>query len=157
MKSICSKINQRLFFLRKLKRAAMSNDDLVAYYCTVIRPVAEYACAVWHTGLTDGQSEHLEHLHRRAINIIFGGKLDFKSACMIYDIDPTLASRRESQTMRLFRDLQNSDHCLHYLLPEKRDPEIIARLRIAKPYEPPFARTSRFQNSFLIYSLNNYQ
>jgi hypothetical protein len=155
--SICSRINQRLFFLRKLKRAAMSMDDLVTYYCTVIRPVAEYACAVWHTGLTDGQSEQLEHLHRRALKIIFGKKLDLKSACIIYGIEPTLASRREIQTQRLFKQLQNSAHCLHHLLPDKRDPEIIARLRNARPYEPPFARTCRFQNSFLIFSLNHYQ
>ena len=156
--SICAKINKRLFFLRKLKRAAMTNGDLVAYYCTVIRPVAEYACAVWHTSLTEGQSEQLEHLQRRAIKIIFGDKLDYETACMIYDIDPTLASRRETQTQNLFKQIcRNSSHCLHYLLPDPRNPEILARLRNAKPYEPPFARTSRFQNSFLIHCLNNCQ
>lgn len=156
--SICSKINKRLFFLRKLKRAAMSTEDLVAYYNTVIRPVAEYACAVWHTSLTDGQSEQLEQLHRRAIKTIFGDKLDRTTACMIYSIDPTLASRRETQTQRLFKQLRdNPSHCLHELLPEKRDPELLTRLRNAKPYETPFARTSRFQNSFLIHCLNNYQ
>ena len=76
--SICAKINKRLYFLRKLKRAAMTNGDLVAYYCTVIRPVAEYACAVWHTSLTEAQSEQLEHLQHRAIKIIFGDKLDYE-------------------------------------------------------------------------------
>ena len=49
----------------------MSSEDMVAYYRTVIRPVAEYACAVWHSSLTEGQTEQLEHLHRRAIKIIF--------------------------------------------------------------------------------------
>ena len=128
-------------------------------YCrTVIRPVAEYACAVWHNSLTEAQSEQLEQLQRRAIKIVFGDSLDHATACMIYDLDPTLASRRETQTQRLFKQIRNSSsHCLHNLLPEKRDPEILARLRNAKQYEPPFARTSRFQNSFLIYCLNNYQ
>ena len=81
----------------------MTNGDLVAYYCTVIRPVAEYACAVWHTSLTEGQSEQLEHLQHRAITIIFGDKLDYETACMIYDIDPTLASGRETQSQNLFK------------------------------------------------------
>jgi hypothetical protein len=156
--SICSKINKRLFFLRRLKRAAMSSDDLVTYYRAVIRPVAEYACAVWHSSLTEGQSEQLEQLHTRAIKIIFGRKLDHDTACLIYDLEPTLASRRESQTQRLFEQIRdNPNHCLHSLLPEKRDPEILAKLRNAKPYEPPFAKTSRFQNSFLVHCLNNYQ
>jgi hypothetical protein len=155
---ICNKINQRLFFLRKLKRAKMSSGDLVAYYCTTIRPVVEYACAVWHSSLTEGQSEQLEQLQRRAIKTIFGASLDHEIACMIFDLDPTLASRRESHTRRLFKQLcDNPCHCLHHLLPEKRDPEILKRLRNAKTYEPPFARTTRFQKSFLIHCLNNYQ
>ena len=138
--SICSKINKRLFFLSRLKRAAMSSDDLVTYYRAVIRPVAEYACAVWHSSLTEGQSEQLEQLHIRAIRIIFGRKFDDDTACFIYDREPTLASRRESQTQHSFAQLcDNPNHCLHSLLPQKRDPEILAKLRKAKSYEPSIA------------------
>ena len=156
--TICNKINKRLFFLRKLKRAAMSSGDLVAFYCAAIRPVAEYACAVWHTSITEGQSAQLEQLQRRAIRTIFGDSLDYTTACMTYDIDLTLSSRRDIQTQRLFHQITDSTiHPLHYLLPAKRDPAILARLRNPKPYEPPFARTSRFQNSFFVHSLNNYQ
>jgi hypothetical protein len=94
--------NKRLFFLRRLKRAALSSDDLVTYYRAVMRPVAEYACAVWHSIITEGQSEQLEQLHTRAIIIfyfflffiiIFGRKLDHDTAWFIYDREPTLASR----------------------------------------------------------------
>ena len=51
--TVASKAAKRLWFLKKLKRAGVSVDDLVHYYLTVIRPVLEYTCAVWHPALTD--------------------------------------------------------------------------------------------------------
>ena len=42
--SMCSRAAQRLHFLQQLKRAAMSSDDLLYYYQSVVRPVIEYAC-----------------------------------------------------------------------------------------------------------------
>ena len=57
--SLCSRAAQRLHFLQQLKRAAMSSDDLLYYYQSVVRPVTEYACAVWHTSLTQEQTRQL--------------------------------------------------------------------------------------------------
>jgi hypothetical protein len=70
--AICSKAAKRLHFLKVLKRAAMTTDDLVYYYQSVIRPVTEYACVVWHTSLTKGQTQQLESIQKRAMQIIFG-------------------------------------------------------------------------------------
>jgi len=50
----------------------MSNDDLLYCYTTVIRPVTEYACVVWHTSLTKGQTLQLESIQKRALKIIYG-------------------------------------------------------------------------------------
>jgi len=57
---IIHKAKSRLHFLRQLKRAAVSRDDMLHFYIGVIRPVLEYAVAVWHTGLTTDLSEQLE-------------------------------------------------------------------------------------------------
>ena len=46
-------------------------DDLLCFYGTVIRPVLEYACLVWHTSLTAAQTKALESLQRRALCIIY--------------------------------------------------------------------------------------
>ena len=35
--------------LYQLKRAGISQLDLVTVYISVVRPVLEYACPVWHT------------------------------------------------------------------------------------------------------------
>jgi len=45
---ITSWANKRLWFLKKVKRAGVSQKDLVHYYEAVIRPVLEYASPVWH-------------------------------------------------------------------------------------------------------------
>ena len=70
---IIHKATSRLHFLRQLKRAAVSHDDMLHFYIGVIRPVLEYAVAVWHTGLTTDLSEQLEVIQKRALRIIFGG------------------------------------------------------------------------------------
>ena len=44
--AIITKAAKRLWFLKKLKQAGVSVDDLVHYYQSVVRPVLEYACPV---------------------------------------------------------------------------------------------------------------
>jgi hypothetical protein len=43
-----------LHFLNKLKRINMFIGDLLCYYRDVISLIIEYACRVWHSGLTNG-------------------------------------------------------------------------------------------------------
>ena len=69
--SICTKTAKRLHFLKLLKRAAISTDDKLHYYKSVIRPFAEHACVVWHSSLTKNQSTRLESM-QRALNLIYG-------------------------------------------------------------------------------------
>ena len=59
---------------RLWKRAGVSVDDLVHYYQCVIRPIGllQYACAVWQPALTKEQTQSLENIQRRALQIIFG-------------------------------------------------------------------------------------
>jgi len=55
--SITSKANKRLRFLKKLKRAGVSQKDVVYYYESVVRPVLEYVSPAWHTNLTADQTD----------------------------------------------------------------------------------------------------
>ena len=140
-----------LHFLKLLKRAAMSTDDLLHYYESVIRPVAEYACVVWHSSLTKDQSARLESIQRRALKLIYGR--DNHEMNML----PSLADRREDLAKRFFNSLINPTNCLHYLLPPKRDINVISKLRHVKLFACPTTRTERFKNSTIIYALNNFQ
>ena len=75
----------------------MAPSDLLYFYQTVIRPVAEYACPFWHTSLTVDQTDRTEATQRRAVKIIY-------SDCdMVQLADlPLMADRREQLSRRFF-------------------------------------------------------
>jgi len=70
----------------------------------------------------------------------------------------SLADRRSELCRTLFTQMVNNEsHSLHYLLPVKRDSQLIGRLRSATAYPTFRVRTNRFKNSFLPFCLSNYQ
>ena len=71
--AIVSKAASRLHFRKQLKRAVAPNRDLLHFFTSVLRPVLEYACPVWHSSLTVAQSDALESVQKRAISIIYSG------------------------------------------------------------------------------------
>ena len=94
--AISSKMSSRLYFLKQLKR---SNEDLLYFYTTAIRPVLEYACPVWHSSFTVAQTKALELLQQRAMKIIFPYK-EYNWFSLIGASADTLESRREQLTER---------------------------------------------------------
>ena len=86
--TVVSKAAKRLWFLKKLKRASVSVDDLVHYYLlpvcypTSTRICIAYRYAVWHPAVTKEQTQSLENIQRRALQIIFGNSsCDFSNNC----------------------------------------------------------------------------
>jgi len=153
--AITSKISSRLYLLKQLKRSGAGPDDLLCFYTTAIRPVAEYACPVWHSSLTTAQAKALESLQRRAMKIILPD-IDYSSSLAIAKLD-SLASRREQLTERFYtRSILQESSCLNYLLPDKRDPALTERLRQAKTFKSLPTRTERFRRFFLPYCLHHY-
>jgi len=71
----CNKISSKLYFLKLLKRAGLSTDDLQYFYVTVIRPISEYACTVWNHNLTSTLSDQLKSYQKRALQIIYGDQI----------------------------------------------------------------------------------
>ena len=156
---ISAKANSRLHFLKQLKRAGLSNDDILHFYLAVIRPVLEYAAPVWHSGLTNELSDQLESLQKRALRIIFGYSrvtdISYDNFCAELGITST-SFRRDEISCKFFHNLFDTSSCLHHLIPAKRDVTQSQKLRHPTLYQAPFARTERFKNSFIIYGLNNY-
>ena len=61
----------RVHFLKQLKRAGVPVRDLLHFYTAIVRPVLEYACPVWHSGLTAGQCNAIENIQKRAIRVVY--------------------------------------------------------------------------------------
>ena len=68
------KAGERLYMLRQLKRAFISQSDLINVYVSVVKPVLEYACTVWHTNLRNFLSDSIKMIQRRVLKHIFPGK-----------------------------------------------------------------------------------
>lgn len=54
------------------KKSGFNKAELVKVYTTIIRPVLDYGCVVYHSSLTDEQDEALERLQDHALKCIFG-------------------------------------------------------------------------------------
>ena len=140
---------------KQLRRADVPTRDLLHFYTTVVRPVLEYVCPVWHSCLTVAQSDLLESVQKRAICIVYPDT-DYQTSLIVAGVD-TLCERREMLTANFFkRQVLASNSLLHSLLPDQRDNDITSSLRNAKPFYSFRARTDRFRNSFWPYCLDNY-
>jgi hypothetical protein len=151
--NIVSKTGKRLYVLYQLKRSGISQNDLLKVYLSVIRPVVEYACPVWHTCLPKYLSNNLETIQKRALKCIFPG-CDYHERMQLANLG-TLASRRDIICETYFKKLMKNDHKLHDLLPAERN--VPYDLRNGNSLPISLARTNRFKNSFIPWSLSHYQ
>ena len=106
---MCKKVAARLYFLRQLKRAKVLTNDLLSFYTTCIRPVAEYAFSVFHTSLPEYLSDQLERLQKRALRTISTNALSCRQALEVSNI-PTLYDRREAISNLLFQRISNNSN-----------------------------------------------
>ena len=70
---IMSKARKRVYMIYQLKRAGINQNDLIRIYVSVIRPVVEYACPLWHTNLPKYLSDNIEIIQKRCLKTIFLG------------------------------------------------------------------------------------
>ena len=54
-------------------------DDLLAFYCLVIRPILEYGAEIWNGSLTQEQKKTIKRIKKRVLRIIYPN-LDYDQA-----------------------------------------------------------------------------
>ena len=146
IESVCKKISTRFYFLRQLKRAKLPLKDLFLFHVTCIRPVAEYACEVFHDSLPKYLSDDLERMQRRACKIILPGH-GYKESLNVLNISQ-LTDRRQNLPTKLFKKVVNdTNDKLHCLLPPSNASEVFLRGR--RKFQLPHWRTIRFRNDFI--------
>ncbi len=153
IESIYSKAAARLYFLCMLKHAAVKSEDLVGIYVTILLPILEYACQVWHPGITEGHATTLGSIQRRALKIIFPD-LSYETALEQTGL-PTLEYRRIQMCKKLYTNMLDDSHKLYKLLPNVRENGYPVRNKLK--YEPPKCKTERYKSTFVPYCLYNFQ
>ena len=78
IKDTIKKASKRLYFLKQLKRAKLSTEELVKFYVTCIQSVILYACQVYLYSISEYFSKSLERVQRRALRIIYGYDYSYK-------------------------------------------------------------------------------
>ena len=147
------KAGKRLYMMYQLKRAGISQSDLVTVYLSVVRPVQEYACPVWHTNLQQYPSDNIETIQKRALRCIFRGA---SYAEILSNVGlQTLKDRRDCICKKYFNSMKSETHKLHHLLPDER--HVNYEMRQSKFYPLPKTRTNRYRNSFIPWGLRNCQ
>jgi len=88
-------------------------------YRTIMHPIMEYTCPVWHPSLTTAHAKPPETLQKRAMNIIFPG-MDYRLSLIMAGVD-TLDDRREALTERFSkRSVILETSCLKFTIPTAR-------------------------------------
>ena len=144
---ILKKVAKRMYCMHYLTRAGIKECDSVIIYCSIIRSVLEYACPVWHSGLTIKQSDEIERVQQRCLKLIFPG-CSYDEALGL----EKLATRRENQTRELFVEMKNENHVLHSLLPY-RDSSCL-RTRNSYPLTIPITKSTRYGRAFIPYCIS---
>ena len=145
------KFRMRLWGLRKLKSARAKPKDLLDYYSTVVRPVAEFAAGAICPMVTGTQSEQLEALQARAMKVVFGPTVSYGTV-LEGEIVDTLKSRREKAHRKLAEKSVLNPRFSDTWFPLNVVDEEARPTRNRKTYAEFFARTERLRNA-PIYSM----
>ena len=137
--------------LHQLKRAEVGQRDILNIYVSVIRPVLEYACQVWHTNLPSYLSGNIERIQIRAMKCIYPGH-NYDYILTNMEKLPTLQQRREVICRKYFNKVTNVNHKLHHLLSARR-----TVTRNTNIYPIPGVRTERYKRSLIPWGLYNWQ
>ena len=139
-------MRSRYWVLRNLKGNGFNTEELLHVYKTMIRPVVEYACPVYHSSLTDGQDERIERLQDHALKTIFGSELSARRLRGEANLE-TLRDRRENIVKKFAIKCSNDPAFSHWFL--RRQTTRVARNN--ELYLEEKARCDRLKNSPIYY------
>ena len=139
---------KRLWAIRKLKKAGISDDDLLHFFFVKIRSVLESNCPVFHSILTQENTDDIERMQKIVLKLILGDRYtDYQSSCLLLDVE-TLENRRTALSLNFALKAYKSEK-FSYFFNLKNS----AKNNIRKPvmFELPLTTTTRYYNSPRLY------
>ena len=142
-KQICIKAYSRVSILCKLKYVGICIEDLLTIYMLFIRSVTEYCSVVFHSGLTEAQTNKLESIQRTCLRVILAKNyVSYEAALEMCNLQ-RLETRRESRLLTF------SLRCIKNQFNSHMFPLNLKGHRKEK-FKVNFARTSAYKNSCLV-------
>ncbi|KAM8880951.1 uncharacterized protein ACB058_001251 [Synchiropus picturatus] len=134
IRSLIRKAQQRMFFLRQLRKLRLPTKLLVEFYTAIIQSILTSSITVWYNSATSRDKSRLQRIVRSAEKVI---------GCSLPPLQDLYASRTQRRAGRIRADPSHPGHGLFVPLPSGR------RLRSIQ------TRTSRHRNSFFPSALLN--
>ena len=145
---------KRIWTIRKLKRAGISNEDILYFYYIKIRSVLESNCVAYHSMLTKENSDNIERIQKIVLRIIMDEDYsDYHHACLTLNVQ-TLSTRRTKLCLSFALKCLKSENHRHLFKLNTH-----ANLRNPEKFDVPYAHTTRYFNSpklYLTRLLNNH-
>ena len=109
--------NSKKYLLVVLRRAGVTQEHLLQFYVSFIRPGLEYCAPVWHPDISQQLSDSLERVQRISLRAI-RPDLSYRQAREVFKL-PTLASRREELCRKFVCTLYDSDTFRSWFPPQR--------------------------------------
>ena len=119
--------------------------DLKIIYYSYIRSVLEQSCVVWHSSLTEEDSDNLERVQKNALRVILDYKyVNYESALQILKIK-TLKERREQLCGKFAKKCTISNKFKDLFTENVKEHEMKTRKK--EKYSVSMANTERYKKS----------
>ena len=142
---ICNQAYTRLSMLTRLKYVGVKTEDLLDVYVLYIRSVTEYCSTVFHSRLTDADSDKLERIQKTCLKVILGDMyIDYSSSLEMTGLD-TLRDRRLKRCLNF--SLKSVKHPRNGRLFPLADTNPSYRIRNKEIFKVNFAHTSAYRDS----------
>jgi len=105
------KVAKRMYCIIYLVKAGVPVCDILCVNCTVVHFIFEYACPVWHPGLTKTLSKDIKRVQKHSLKLLCPN-FSYSEALNKFGLD-RLDDRRDLIT-KIFREIKDSKHPLHY-------------------------------------------
>ncbi len=105
---IYTKAARKIYAVIMLTEAGLSEQDILDVDCAKMCPIMEYACQVWHPGLTKEQSDSLESIQKRVLKVVYKDT-KYEEALHLANL-PKLSEHRENICKKVFEQMKDKNH-----------------------------------------------
>ena len=116
-KEICKNAYSRISMITKLKYVGVGVEDLLDIYVLFIRSLLEYCCVLWHSNLTNENTDDLERVQRTCLKIILGDMYVSYTAALEMTNLKTLGERRGDRYEDFAKKCLKYQRLSHYFPP----------------------------------------
>ena len=152
VKDIIHKANASIALLKLLNKYSVPPSHSLRLYTSFVRPHLEYACPVWHPGISREESDKIESIQKRALRIIFKeGKVPYSLLLKKASLE-TLERRRSSLCLRFLKNAITNPRTAS-IFPKRHSPSRLRQPRaVSEPIpvlSPIRCVTSRYEKTFV--------